>query len=79
MDTAQTTPQTPLFARANKTDYTPEELAAAAGVDGATVRRMIRQGELRGMRLRPRGHWRVPAADAAELLARLGRPLPERS
>lgn len=53
---------------------TVREAAAAIGVDGATVRRRLERGELRGERINPR-LWLIPVAEV-EHARQVGRHKP---
>lgn len=48
----------------------PSEVARLLGVCGATVRNLIRSGDLGAVRT-PGGHYRVRSEDATAMLARL--------
>ena len=48
--------------------YTPEQVAERLQVSTWTVKRWLRDGELTGVRVGPRGVWRVSASDIAAFL-----------
>jgi excisionase family DNA binding protein len=50
------------------------EVAALLGVRPARVRELVRDGELRSIRLGVHGHHRFDRQDVERFLARIGRP-----
>jgi len=53
---------------ADKTFLSVRELAELLALDRKTVRRAIRRGTLRAIRLGPRGDFRIPASEVERLL-----------
>lgn len=47
--------------------FTPEEVAKECGVSGDTVRRWIREGKIRAIRL-PGGRYRIPGEEAEKFV-----------
>ena len=60
-----TTEDKPIF-------VTPEALADRIGIKARAIRRAIAAGEIKAFRLRPRGPWRIKAAEAERVLLQMG-------
>ena len=48
--------------------YTLSEAANIFRVSKATMKRWLRNGKIRGVRVNPRGDWRIPKSEIEKLL-----------